>query len=354
MPALSIVTPVYNAVKTLEKTAATVLAQTCEDWEWVLVDDGSTDETAVLCRQLAEQDNRIRFFQIPPKGVSTARNEGVSHAQGEYLMFLDADDLLEPNAAARALELQAQHPGHWILWRYSVGKADRIFWGDEMDAEGVSLHTGADLAYLYRKCVFSMPWNKLYRTALAKEISFDPSYSLGEDLLYCLDYLELLHRQGEDKICLAHESLIEYVCTVSGDTLSSKYLPDYLPLWEHHFERLNNCCLELNAPKEEMLSLYRQELLVIARGIRDILVRDPLAPDKRIDKAKAALGSAWLKGLCKTMKQEKCYSPYYLPVKLQMLWILCRLQYWQSVNSPWFGRLDWGGYYLLGKNWNRE
>ena len=209
MPALSIVTPVYNAVKTLEKTAATVLAQTFEDWEWVLVDDGSTDETAALCRQLAEKDNRIRFFQIPPKGVSTARNEGVSHAQGEYLMFLDADDLLEPGAAARALELQAQHPGHWIIWRYSVGKADRVFWWDEIDAQGVTLHTVADLAYLYRKCVFSMPWNKLYRTALAMEISFAPSYSPGEDLLYCLDSLVLLHRQGEYTNCLAHESRID-------------------------------------------------------------------------------------------------------------------------------------------------
>lgn len=354
MPRLSIVTPVYNAAKTLEQTAATVLAQTFPDWEWILVDNGSTDETPHLCQDLAGKDARIRVFRISSQGVSLARNEGMAQARGEYLLFLDADDLLEPSAAARALELQEKYPDRWILWRYSVGAADRAFWGEELDTEGVTLHTGADLAYLYRKCVFSMPWNKLYRTALAREISFDPAYSLGEDLLYCLDYLELLHRRGEDKICLAHESLIQYLCTVSGDTLSTKYLPDYLPLWQHHFDRLNGCCQALGAPREEMLSLYRQELLVMVRGIRDILARDPLDPKKRIKKARDALAGSWIKRLCKTMKQEKCYSPYYLPVKLQLLWILCRMQYWQSENSPWFGKLDWGGYYLLGKDWNRE
>ena len=354
MPVLSIVTPVYNAVKTLEKTAATVLAQTFPDWEWILVDDGSTDDTPALCQALASRDARIRVFRIPPKGVSTARNQGIAQAQGEYLMFLDADDLLAPQAASRALELQGQYPDRWVLWRYSVGQGDREFWGEELDAQGTSLLKSADLPLLYRKCVFSMPWNKLYRTALAKEISFDPAFSLWEDLLFCLDYLELLHRRGEDGICLAHESLIEYVCNVSSDTLSTKYLPDYLPLWEHHFRRLNQCCRNLGAPREEMLSLYRQELLVIVRGIQDILDRDPLPQGQRVQKAKAALSSPWLKDLCRAMKEEKCYSPFYLPVRLGWLWLCSRMLTWQRTGNPWFGKLDWGGYYLVGSGWSRE
>lgn len=354
MPTLSIVTPVYNAAQTLPQTAASVLAQTFRDWEWILVDNGSTDDTPRLGQDLARADSRVRVLSLQEKGVSLARNAGVAAARGEYLLFLDADDLLAPQAAARALELQRQHPDCWILWRYSVGAKDREFWGAEWDAQGVTLYTARDLALLYRKCVFAMPWNKLYRTALAQTISFDPAYSLGEDLLYCLDYLELLRRRGEERICLAHESLIEYVCTLSQDTLSTKYLPDYLSLWQHHFDRLNRCCRQVDVPREELHSLYRQELLVMVRGVEDILQRDPLPRAQRVRKARRALKGPWIKQLCRAMAREKCYSPYYLPVRLGWLWLCRRTLHWQQAGSPWFGKLDWGGYYLLGKGWSRQ
>lgn len=94
----SIVIPAYNVKEYLEKCVASVAAQTCGDWEAVLVDDGSTDGvTGTLCDRLAEEHNgRIRVIHQENGGLGAARNTGLEAARGEYLVFLDSDDYIAP------------------------------------------------------------------------------------------------------------------------------------------------------------------------------------------------------------------------------------------------------------------
>lgn len=95
----SIIVPVYNAAGFLSATVDTVLAQTFADWELLLIDDGSTDgKTGALCDRIAEKDTRIRSFHKPNGGAGDARNFGIGRASGDYLVFLDSDDFLEPQA----------------------------------------------------------------------------------------------------------------------------------------------------------------------------------------------------------------------------------------------------------------
>lgn len=89
---ISVIVPVYNAEKYLHQCVNSVLDQTFTDFELLLIDDGSTDSSGVICDKYATEDNRIRVFHKENGGVSSARNLGLDNAKGEYLIFLDADD----------------------------------------------------------------------------------------------------------------------------------------------------------------------------------------------------------------------------------------------------------------------
>ncbi|MBQ8939709.1 MAG: glycosyltransferase family 2 protein [Paludibacteraceae bacterium] len=97
--------PCYNQALFLPKAIASLQAQTLEDWECIIVDDGSTDNTAEVAANLALQDGRVHMLQKINGGSASARDLGLKHAQGEYIQFLDADDWLEPEKLARQVAL---------------------------------------------------------------------------------------------------------------------------------------------------------------------------------------------------------------------------------------------------------
>ena len=106
---VSIIIPAYNAGAFLAETLQSVLVQTCTDWEILVIDDGSTDHTAEVASSFA--DSRLRLIRQPNAGVSRSRNKGLELAGGEYLLFLDADDLLTPEfLAIRVAALGEHHP----------------------------------------------------------------------------------------------------------------------------------------------------------------------------------------------------------------------------------------------------
>lgn len=89
---VSIITPCYNAAPYIQRTITSVQAQTISDWEMIIVDDGSTDNSVSIVQAIAAKDSRIRIIQKPNGGTASARNKGLECAQGEYIQFLDADD----------------------------------------------------------------------------------------------------------------------------------------------------------------------------------------------------------------------------------------------------------------------
>lgn len=104
---VSVIIPAYNAEKYLPEAVASVISQSSSDWELILVDDGSTDSTPRLCDDLAASDARIRVIHKPNGGLSDARNHGIDAARGEYLTFLDADDVLDPRFISLTLKAAA-------------------------------------------------------------------------------------------------------------------------------------------------------------------------------------------------------------------------------------------------------
>ena len=101
---ISVVIPAYNAEQFLDETLESVLSQTYENWECIIVNDGSTDNTESVAKKWCEKDARFRYFYKENSGASDTRNLGIKEARGEYIAFLDADDLYMPNFLEICLE----------------------------------------------------------------------------------------------------------------------------------------------------------------------------------------------------------------------------------------------------------
>ena len=349
--AISVIVPIYNTKPYLAECIESILAQKINvPIEVLLIDDGSTDGCGEVCDKYAARDERVRVIHQENQGLSAARNAGLAAADGEYLVFLDADDALRPGALQAALDAQNTAPQSFVLWHYTT---------DELDTAAVTSDTATRpqnmLARLWLDCLLAMPWNKLYRTAPAQQLAFDRQYTLGEDLQFVLDYIDLLGRTAPDfAYTILTAPLTFYDCSREG-TLSTKYHADYCKIWPEHFARLNKACYAAHCPQEDMRPLHRAELTVYAEGVADILRRDPAKRRAvRRDKAYAALRSPWLHALLERMRIEGCYSAYYLPCRwrsIRLVWVMAEAR---RTGSPLFGKLDWAGYYLLGRRLRRD
>src|SRR5690606_30409778 len=111
-PLISIVTPIYNRESLIAETIRSVKEQTYPNWEMLIVDDGSTDNSWDLISEFSAQDPRIKCFRRDrlPKNANTCRNIGVQHSKGDFLLFLDSDDKLIPNTLEQRLVVAQAHP----------------------------------------------------------------------------------------------------------------------------------------------------------------------------------------------------------------------------------------------------
>jgi glycosyltransferase involved in cell wall biosynthesis len=118
MAEVSIIIPVYNAERFLCKCIDSVLSQTFEGWEMILVNDGSKDSSLAICKEYAEKNKRIKVLDKPNGGPSSARNSGLREAKGEYVFFLDADDTITPDCIELLYGLAKQHDADYVQGKY--------------------------------------------------------------------------------------------------------------------------------------------------------------------------------------------------------------------------------------------
>lgn len=350
-PAVCVIVPVYKAVHTLDRCVESVLSQEVPGGLCcILVDDGSPDESGAMCDEWARKDSRVRVIHQEDGGVSSARNAGLEIADARYIVFLDSDDALREGALEAALTAQEEHPDSFVLWNYTTDLLD------DAPTEGdVTVRPASALARLYLDCLIAMPWNKLYRGDLLQELRFDEGYTLGEDLQFVLDYIARLnHGQTPWSFAVLEAPLTWYNCDTTGTSLSTRYHDDYCDIWPRHFAKLNAACRTVHVPPEDLLPLHRAELTVLAEGAADILRRDPSPAGLRRDKADKALSGVWLRELLKTMRREKNYSAYYLPVWWRNLHLLYSMAEAKRLNKPLYGKMDWLGYYLFLGRRRRE
>lgn len=134
MPRVSIVIPVYNTSRFLEECIRSVLHQDFTDWQVILIDDGSTDGSGTICDQYAATDPRIEVLHQPNQGLSVARNNGLTRAQCEFVLFLDSDDFwLRQDTLTTLLDAMDRHPECDFIgfnWVYYFSKEKQRRWRD--------------------------------------------------------------------------------------------------------------------------------------------------------------------------------------------------------------------------------
>ncbi len=127
MRLVSVIIPTYNAEKTIKKTVESVLDQTYIYFEVIIINDGSTDKTLEIVEQI--QDSRIRVYSYPNQGLAISRNRGIEQASGEYIAFLDADDLWTSDKLASQVEALANNPDTYVAysWTDYIDETDQFF-----------------------------------------------------------------------------------------------------------------------------------------------------------------------------------------------------------------------------------
>jgi glycosyltransferase involved in cell wall biosynthesis len=206
-PVLTIVVPVYNAQTTISRIVEKILHRDYRDFELILVDDGSTDDSLALMRELSEDDSRVRIFSQSNSGPAAARNLGLSQARGEYLMFIDSDDDFSGAIFTTMVETIERKHSDMVVCSYdrveSSGSHDpqiftpRTIARDPQDPEEFPaqiLESLGSSGALYNL------WGKIYRTSIIRsnDLRFRDDLRFGEDLLFNLDYY--LHASAIDFI----------------------------------------------------------------------------------------------------------------------------------------------------------
>lgn len=188
---ISVVVPCYNVAKYLEKCVESIVNQSYQNLEIILVDDGAKDSTPELCDKLALTDSRIKVLHKVNGGLSDARNAGFAIARGKYITFFDSDDWIEPDTLKKAYDKMIDNNLDLVVWGYSADFVDadeKVLSNRNCAISGIC-ELGGDTSVLTQKDALGISgyaWNKLYKTDIIKDnnLLFEKGISLVEDILF--------------------------------------------------------------------------------------------------------------------------------------------------------------------------
>lgn len=197
---VSIIVPVYNVEKYIEFCLKSIINQSYTDIEILLIDDGSTDKSGEVCDKYARKYQNIRAFHKDNGGLSDARNYGMRYAVGEWITFVDSDDILHKDfinnmvTAARKAKLDIVVCDHYMLTEKNIEQLPQIKMKKENKVE-IWEEAEATKELLYQKTFTTSAWGKLYKTVLFENILF-PVGRLHEDVGTIYKVFEKARRVG--------------------------------------------------------------------------------------------------------------------------------------------------------------
>lgn len=207
VPAFSIIVPVYNTLKEyLDVSVSSLLAQNMEEVEVILVDDGSCQTCAELCDSYAEKDKRVRVIHQENQGVSAARNQGIQAAVGKWVMFVDADDWIEPDTCKKLSQYLSGYNGNLLMYN-AVKEYENKQTPIHFELENGCVYNMSEVKtreFFYRKAMRpqsttgkqSSPiyycWDKVYKRTflLENQLGFPVGLSKSEDKVFMLTCIE--------------------------------------------------------------------------------------------------------------------------------------------------------------------
>lgn len=273
---ISIIVPIYNVEKYLNKCIESIVKQTYENIEIILIDDGSNDNSGIICDEYAKKDNRIIVVHKENGGVSSARNKGLKIAKGEWISFVDADDWIEQIFCQTLLNKVTQEQADIALCGYNRITDNQI---EKINANNQEVFLNSN-EYLVKslnpQTGFGFCHMKLIKKEVLKSISFNERIEVGEDALFNIQLSTYIK-----KAVFLKQPLYNYrinnqsVVKRYDENYANKYLKSMKIIEEYIWQ-------EYNEENEENIEIKQNYYNFVAYHIMLIIVNYCYHPDNKM------------------------------------------------------------------------
>lgn len=195
-PRISIIVPCYNGARYIRETLDCLQKQTIDDWECVIVNDGSTDNSLEILKEYAAKDSRYKYIDKENEGPSIARNIGIAASSGKYILPLDADDIIAPTYAEKAISYLEEHPNCKLVY------CKARFLGDRNDSVQLPVYNFYELPYE----------NSIFCSCIYRRVDFDKTQGYNPNMVFRnedWDFLLYLLTEKDEVFCIP-ETLFFY------------------------------------------------------------------------------------------------------------------------------------------------
>lgn len=330
---ISVIVPIFNAERTLEKCLESICKQSYKNLEILLIDDGSTDNSSEIIKKFISKDKRIKTFKQQNSGPAEARNLGLKKANGDYIAFIDADDYIKIDTYEKMITAIELHKSDMVICGFEYEKNDKRWTINQGIKKGH--YTGERLREITLNFIFSTEENRIRpftplrlikKTIIdSMQITFDSNLKRSEDYLF----LALVHMNIKSLEVITDQILYTY--TQNSISISHSYVENYPQMVLEIYKRL---LLEIEKNNDDELK-KRVEFMVIYR-LQIILFNELLSSNKFYKKfvnVKTFLNSQEVINIIKKIKFNegvkkigKIYILIFLHLDL-LLFILFSLKY---------------------------
>ena len=278
---VSIIVPIYNVEKYLEKCVCSILNQDYNNLEVILVNDGSTDKSLEICERLQKKDNRIKIINQKNLGVSAARNNGFYYSKGDYICFIDSDDIIEIDMVSTLVKLLQENEcevANCNIHIIEKDKTERNFYTNK----NIKIYNSSELKkYFLLGKVSHACWDKMYKREVLEKVNFMLN-STSEDIYFCWKLYKTINkmvvtskvgyhyiRKNENSITsrplsLKNISRIEEALNVKNDVLL--HYPELYDEWEYYYlnglDNLASKFIEQKIKKDDKLYKYYEFIIL--------------------------------------------------------------------------------------------
>lgn len=266
---ISVIVPIYNVEKYIRKCVDSIIGQTYMNIELFLVDDGSPDNCGAICDEYAQKDKRIRVIHKENGGLSSARNAALDVVTGDYVMFVDSDDWVEPDFCKKALEMAIKEDVPIVSFGYNnvvIKKKDNVVERYGRTTNNVRKVTSSEAirhVILKDDVIFSFAWNKIYKRELFKDVRYPVGMNYEDQ---GTTYI-LLHKAKN--IFVSDDILYNYVRradSISGEWYTPQATHDRFIQWSKRLKDIKNMCPENEGIQIKQLAIEAVEGFVYIKA----------------------------------------------------------------------------------------
>lgn len=267
LPLVSVIVPVYNVEQYLPKCIESILSQTFTDFEVILVDDGSTDRSGLICDEYANKDGRISVLHKKNAGVSSARNMALDIAKGEYITFVDSDDYLADSYLNDLIGCIHDKEVDLAVGGYVEVKEDEKI-TSVCPKITIEQNYFAKFFSEYGFKMLTPPWGKIFKKAIIADntLYFNENIQFGEDTIFCLNYILYCKKFS----CISSSN---YYYVIRNGSLTYRVNPYSSEIcgYKHYVEIILNLKSKLSLDNRSMNRLYGLGTMYLDRVKNSIL-----------------------------------------------------------------------------------